>query len=122
MADDVPPPTAVDFGLGISSSPEDAPLLDELASLTVDGIRRRAPELDAVQEGLRAQIKELASASCGVFIESAACVKRVHGELARVAQHLEALEAKLPQTIAQVEAHEGIEERRRNVLLHEKHA
>ena len=33
-----------------------------------------------------------------------------------------ALEAKLPQTIAQVKAHEGIEQRRRNVLLLEKHA
>ena len=118
----MPPNTLLqDLDLGISPLDSDDALLDELCELTVSGIRRRAPELDAAQEGLRAQIKELASASCGVFIESADCVKHVHNDLSRVARQLEALEAKLPQAV-HVDDQRGIDERRCNVTLLAKHA
>ena len=44
-------------------SPPPADLLPEDGVLTVEGIRRRAPQLDATAEGLKAQLRELASAS-----------------------------------------------------------
>lgn len=96
--------------------------MDQTLPETVEGIRRRAPQLDATKEGLQAQLKELASASCGVFIESADCVKLVHSELARLTHHLEALESHLPLTAVRVEAEAGIAERQRNAALLSKHA
>jgi len=94
--------------------------IDEV--LTVESIRRRAPLLGATSEGLKAQLRELASASCGVFMESADCVKLVHSELSHLTHHLRALESHLPLTAVRVEAEASIAERQHNAALLSKHA
>ena len=106
--------------LGAASFPEE--LLDEVGQLTVEGIRQSRPRHAATHEGLQTQLTELASASCGLFIESADAVKGVHLELARVARHLQWLEEHIPLTANHADANSTIEVRRRNVALLSKHA
>ena len=97
-------------------------LLDELPSLTIEGIRRRPTQAKATAAGLQSQLLELANGSCAAFVESADCVKRVHEKMTRIANHLARLEAALPGVGAEAEglrgaATSGIEARGTNTLL-----
>ena len=97
-------------------------LLDELPSLTIEGIRRRPTQAKATASGLQSQLLELANGSCAAFVESADCVKRVHEKMTRIANHLARLEAALPGVGAGAEgllgaATSGIEARGTNTLL-----
>ena len=97
-------------------------LLDELPSLTIEGIRRRPTQAKATASGLQSQLLELANGSCAAFVESADCVKRVHEKMTRIANHLARLEAALPGVGTGAEgllgaATSGIEARGTNTLL-----
>lgn len=110
------------LSVAIGATADEAEYVAELGALTLQGVRRKTPQLEALKEGARKQLKELASASSGSFVESADCVHRVRDELARVKRHLEALESHLPLSAVQADAQRRIDERRSNIALLAKHA
>ena len=110
------------LAVAIGATADETEYVAELGALTLQGVRRKTPQLEALKEGARKQLKELASVSSGSFVESADCVHRVRDELARVKRHLEALESHLPLSAVQADAQRCIDERRRNVALLAKHA
>ena len=71
-------------------------LINEVAGLTLEGIRRRPAQLRATQAGLQAPPPKLASTSCAGFVESARCVAAVRGTMLAVSEHLGVLEEALP--------------------------
>lgn len=100
-------------------------LLEELPSLTLEGIRRRPAQLRATASGLQSQLLELASGSCAAFVESADCVKGVQEKMKHISSHLQQLEAVLPGVSSEAEgllssATRGIEARDKNTLLLER--
>tara|TARA_B110001452_G_scaffold168883_1_gene141157 strand:- start:437 stop:886 length:450 start_codon:yes stop_codon:yes gene_type:complete len=114
-------------GLALTSSLEAQylTLLDELPSLTLEGIKRRPAQARATASGLKSQLLELANGSCAAFVESADCVKRVHEKMTRIAGHLAQLEAVLPSVGVEADgllsaASDGIGARGANTLLLER--
>ncbi|KAL1522175.1 hypothetical protein AB1Y20_021814 [Prymnesium parvum] len=71
-------------------------LLDELAGLTLEQIRRRPAQLRATLTGLRAQLAGLLHGSAPAFVQSAHSLTQVHEHTRRVHEHLQALERRLP--------------------------
>lgn len=102
-------------------------LLDELAGLSAEAIRRRPAQLAASLKGLQAQLASLLDGSAPAFVESADCIKQVHRETVRVSETLTMLENHLP--LAAEEATVLLDvipsianARERNALLLEQHA
>lgn len=114
-------------GLALTSSLEAQylSLLDELPSLTLEGIKRRPAQARATASGLKSQLLELANGSCAAFVESADCVKRVHEKMTHIAGHLAQLETVLPSVGVEADgllsaATDGIGARGANTLLLER--
>ena len=107
------------LGQRLEAGPDERTLVEELGLLTLQGIKRKVPQLEAAKEGTRKQLHELASASCTVFVESADSVRAVHTELARVCQHVDELEGRVP--VTQLAPQAAIEERRLNAALLARH-
>ena len=111
----------------LGAGTDDSAFIEELGNLTLEGIRKHGPAIEAKKAGIKAQLLEEASGACGTFIESADAVRRAHEEVLRVSRQLETLEKQLPQAAVQAEAMlseatASIEARESNSLLLRKHA